>query len=132
MERSCIDCKNVLHCNKFKKVDAPICEDFLINCSNCDKCNDCSLPEPFYDCKNYVFKDIHNDGTPNHYSVNGFSPIEAFDNGLISRTELRGFIKGNIIKYVTRYEFKNGVDDLFKALDYLEMLIRFENNEDLR
>lgn len=34
------------------------------------------------------------------------------------------FNEGNIIKYVTRYKRKNGLDDLLKARDYLNYLIK--------
>ena len=37
------------------------------------------------------------------------------------------YLQGNIIKYVTRYELKNGVDDLKKAQFYLNMLIERED-----
>lgn len=34
-----------------------------------------------------------------------------------------GYLEGNIIKYVTRYKYKDGLDDLFKAKAYLQRLI---------
>ena len=34
-----------------------------------------------------------------------------------------GYLEGNIIKYVTRYKQKNGIEDLRKAQHYLEKLI---------
>ncbi len=34
-----------------------------------------------------------------------------------------GYLEGNIIKYVTRYKEKGGVDDLKKARHYLDKLI---------
>ena len=37
-----------------------------------------------------------------------------------------GYLSGNIIKYVCRYRFKNGKDDLDKAIHYLEILREFE------
>ncbi len=37
------------------------------------------------------------------------------------------FFQGNVIKYVTRYEEKNGVEDLRKAQHYLEYLIERES-----
>lgn len=40
--------------------------------------------------------------------------------------EYEGFLKGNIIKYVSRYKQKDGVKDLKKALDYLNWLIEHE------
>ena len=33
------------------------------------------------------------------------------------------FVRGNIIKYVVRAPFKNGLEDYLKALNYLEYLI---------
>ena len=39
-----------------------------------------------------------------------------------------GFCEGNIIKYITRYKQKDGIQDLKKAKKYLELLI--ENNGD--
>ena len=38
------------------------------------------------------------------------------------------FIEGNIIKYVTRYKYKHGVEDLRKAKWYLELLISETNS----
>jgi len=42
-----------------------------------------------------------------------------------------GFIEGNIIKYISRYKFKNGIEDLRKAEHYIKMLIenKKENEE---
>ena len=34
-----------------------------------------------------------------------------------------GYLEGNIIKYVTRYKEKNGIEDLYKAKQYLDRLI---------
>lgn len=34
------------------------------------------------------------------------------------------YLEGNIVKYVSRYKFKNGLQDLQKAKWYLERLIR--------
>ena len=34
-----------------------------------------------------------------------------------------GFLEGNVIKYVTRYRHKNGIEDLKKARHYLDKLI---------
>lgn len=38
-----------------------------------------------------------------------------------------GFLEGNIVKYVTRFRKKNGVQDLLKAQHYLQKLIEVEN-----
>ena len=47
----------------------------------------------------------------------------------ISKEQARGFLKGNILKYVTRYESKDGIKDLLKAKVYLKRLIAFEEAE---
>jgi hypothetical protein len=39
-----------------------------------------------------------------------------------------GFLEGNVIKYVTRFRKKNGVQDLLKAQHYLQKLIEVEND----
>ncbi|WP_061777172.1 DUF3310 domain-containing protein [Levilactobacillus senmaizukei] len=38
----------------------------------------------------------------------------------------RGFMVGNVIKYVIRYQAKNGAEDLVKARTYVDRLIQFE------
>jgi len=53
------------------------------------------------------------------------SSIQAWD--YILANEL-GYLEGNIIKYVTRHRKKNGVQDLEKALHYLQKLIETEND----
>ena len=37
-----------------------------------------------------------------------------------------GFLDGNVVKYVTRYKQKNGLQDLEKARHYLDKLIEVE------
>jgi hypothetical protein len=39
------------------------------------------------------------------------------------------WLEGNVIKYVTRYKDKNGVEDLKKAEWYLQRLIKEKENE---
>ena len=48
------------------------------------------------------------------------SGIQTFD--YISSHKM-GFAQGNVIKYVTRYKEKNGLEDLMKARWYLDKLI---------
>lgn len=42
-----------------------------------------------------------------------------------------GFFDGNVLRYVMRYKEKNGVEDLRKAIHYLEKLIEIECNRPL-
>ena len=53
---------------------------------------------------------------PKHYNIK----IEPRD--YITQNKL-DFNEGNIIKYITRYKQKNGLEDLKKAQDYLNYLI---------
>jgi hypothetical protein len=39
------------------------------------------------------------------------------------------FLEGNVIKYISRYKNKNGLDDLKKANSYLIMLIDRETKK---
>jgi len=55
-----------------------------------------------------------------HYSELPYQPIE-----LIYKLDL-GFIQGNIIKYITRWRFKNGIEDLKKAEHYCELGFYYE------
>jgi hypothetical protein len=41
-----------------------------------------------------------------------------------------GFAEGNVVKYVTRYKHKGGLQDLHKAKRYIELLIlSYETDE---
>lgn len=56
--------------------------------------------------------------SPNHYARFKIQPIEFIEeNGI-------GFFEGNVIKYVCRYDAKNGLEDLKKARSYLDRMIR--------
>ena len=57
---------------------------------------------------------------PKHYVGLGITPLE-----YITANEL-DFLEGNVIKYITRYPHKGGVNDLLKARTYLEKLIERE------
>lgn len=68
--------------------------------------------------------------SPNHYaSDKGF---EVFDVQEAFIHELRGMAANywcNIVKYILRFQKKNGVEDLKKAKYYLEKLIEEEGKE---
>lgn len=67
---------------------------------------------------------------PQRYTgKDGKDLIDRFEEGLMSEEQTRGFLKGNILKYVTRYESKDGTKDLLKAQEYLKRLIAFEEAE---
>jgi hypothetical protein len=63
---------------------------------------------------------------PQHYKNKPKETIERIGDNL-SLSEFKGYLKGNILKYLDRYEHKNGVEDLSKANWYLNKLIELEN-----
>lgn len=42
------------------------------------------------------------------------------------------YMEGNVVKYVSRWRTKGGMDDLRKAKHYLEMLIEFETTKGVK
>lgn len=58
-----------------------------------------------------------------HYKVGGIQPIE-YMKLKMSKEQYEGFCLGNVIKYVSRCDFKDSkIDDLKKARQYLDWLI---------
>lgn len=60
----------------------------------------------------------------NHYKDLPIQPVEYIYANAI------GYFEGNVIKYVSRWRKKNGIDDLRKARHYIEMLIELEIRKD--
>lgn len=58
----------------------------------------------------------------NHYQQREKESIEIIKDAL-SKEEFRGFLLGNVYKYLNRYQYKDSpVDDISKAIHYLEAL----------
>lgn len=60
-----------------------------------------------------------------HYTECGIEPIDIMKSNF-TEEQYRGFLKGNVLKYLMRYERKNGLEDLKKAQVYLGWLIEQE------
>lgn len=71
-----------------------------------------------------------NINSPNHYKHNrlGIECITAIEASM-SKEQFKGYLKGNIEKYVWRFEYKNGIEDLLKAQYYLNKLIEQVKND---
>lgn len=65
---------------------------------------------------------------PSHYHQGGIDVI-GFSELQFDKAELKGFYRINVLKYVTRYDRKNGVQDLEKAAFYLDKLKQLESME---
>lgn len=62
---------------------------------------------------------------PDHYNQAGIECIDAMAAATINKTGIEAVDVSNVIKYLWRYEAKNGVEDVKKAKWYLEHLIKF-------
>lgn len=58
---------------------------------------------------------------PAHYQ--GAIECVAAIESAMTKEAFRGYLKGNVMKYIWRYDRKNGVEDLEKAQWYLNKLI---------
>lgn len=69
------------------------------------------------------FSDIaeHCAATPKHYDK-AIQPIHALE-AWMSSEEYKGFLVGNIIKYLARNNDKGGPDDIKKAAYYMNILV---------
>lgn len=62
--------------------------------------------------------DVQHGGT--HYKSKCIQPVEYAHANELS------FFQGNVVKYVTRYKDKKCVEDVKKAIHYLQMILEFE------
>lgn len=91
--------------------------------------------------KNDLIKNIANNNNnnnnsdiinkPEHYHKGGIDVI-SFIKDKISGEALEGFYQVNVIKYITRYKDKNGIEDLKKAEFYLKKLIEMKTSNNTK
>jgi len=62
---------------------------------------------------------------PNYYKAKTIETIEAIRSQL-STDEFRGYLKGQVWKYLSRHREKNGCEDLQKAKWYMDYLSELE------
>lgn len=65
---------------------------------------------------------------PSYYHTGNIDVIK-FSEENFTEEELKGFYRMNVLKYVTRYDLKNGVEDLQKAAFYLNKLFELEERK---
>lgn len=66
--------------------------------------------------------------SPKHYTSGQYEVIDVIKDWLTPE-EFRGYIKGNAIKYVSRERYKNGDEDLFKTIFYLNYLMNDKKSD---
>lgn len=55
-----------------------------------------------------------NVNSPSHYNHRGVECIDAIEASMTTE-QFIGYLKGNVIKYLWRFEYKNGLEDIKKA-----------------
>ena len=68
-------------------------------------------------------KERDNVNNPAHYGTGSIECIE-YIKDFLTDEELIGYYRGNVAKYLHRWRYKNGIEDLKKARWYLEALIQ--------
>ena len=91
--------------NWYKELDLASCENAEDICCN---------KEPNVDMVNH----------PSHYTQGGIECIDCIKSATVGKVGIESFCVGNAIKYLFRYEEKNGIEDVKKARWYIDRLIK--------
>ena len=91
--------------NWYKELDQASCENAEDSCCN---------KEPNVDMVNH----------PSHYTQGGIECIDCIKSAIVGKVGIEAFCAGNAIKYLFRYEEKNGIEDVKKARWYIDRLIK--------
>ena len=111
----------------------------------CDEQQDCSccLLDKFSDACNFnrwsddklaiaydhVYKNMNENvpdmvNHPQHYTQGGIECIDALKSATVGKRGIEAVCVANVIKYLWRYEEKNGIEDVRKAKWYIEWLLK--------
>ena len=71
-----------------------------------------------------------NVNNPAHYGKGSIECIDYIED-FLTKEEFIGYLRGNIAKYMHRWRYKNGLEDLKKAQWYQNRLIEVVSNDDL-
>ena len=74
---------------------------------------------------------VDNVNHPAHYNTGKIEVIN-YINDKLNYEEFTGYLTSNIIKYISRYKHKNGLEDLKKAQWYLNYLINYMEAEETK
>lgn len=91
--------------NWYKEIDQAACENAEDSCCN---------KESNVDMVNH----------PSHYTQGGIECIDCIKSATVGKVGIESFCVGNAIKYLFRYEEKNGIEDVKKARWYIDRLIK--------
>ena len=113
-------------------------------CDDCHGCNICLLEkfsggvmcdfEEWSDDKlaiayDHVYKNMDENvpdmvNHPQHYTQGGIECIDALKAATVGKRGIEAVCVANVIKYLWRYEEKNGIEDVRKAKWYIERLLK--------
>ena len=80
-----------------------------------------SIEEKHEEAGKEAYRNVDMVNKPPHYNQTGIECIDAIKAQTGDGYEY--YLQGNIAKYLWRYRYKNGIEDLKKAAFYLERLI---------
>ena len=72
---------------------------------------------------------MDNVNRPAHYTSGGVECIDAIEAALTPE-EFRGFLKGNVLKYLWRERSKGGYESLLKSQWYLNRLLQNDSTKE--
>lgn len=84
------------------------------------RANDDRLEQDLNECIGQDFDVVNH---PSHYTKGRIECIDAIDSATTGKSGIEAVCVANIIKYLYRYEEKNGLEDVKKAKWYLNKLI---------
>ena len=113
-------------------------------CDDCHGCNICLLEkfsggvmcdfDEWSDDKlaiayDHVYKNMDENVSdmvnhPQHYTQGGIECIDALKAATVGKRGIEAVCVANVIKYLWRYEKKNGIEDIRKAKWYIERLLK--------
>jgi hypothetical protein len=82
------------------------------------------LAESVLDKVKVTTTEVDNVNHPSHYTQGGIECIDAIKAAVIGLVGIEAVCTANVIKYIWRWKFKNGLEDLKKARWYLDRLIK--------
>jgi len=82
-----------------------------------------TLARDFYRDAGGASNTSDNVNSPSHYGQGKIEAIE-YIKDFLTPEEYQGYLRGNIAKYLHRFPYKNGIEDLKKAQWYLGRLIQ--------
>lgn len=81
-------------------------------------------PNEFWEHFEKVESDVKDNVNPDHYKQGKVECIDALESATVNKTGIEAVCTSQIIKYIWRYESKNGLEDVKKAAWYINYLIK--------